>query len=65
MEELEAQPGRQLEAYKRVAREEWNIHRLTAIAPGMQFSEQWKEHLQAFSLQLIRYFSFKAIPRLN
>jgi hypothetical protein len=65
VEELEAQPGGQLETYKRVAREERNIHWLTAIAPVMQFSEQWKEYLQAFLLQLIRYFSFKAIPRLN
>jgi hypothetical protein len=31
----------------------------------VQFSDQWKEHLQAFLLQLIRYFSFKAVPRLN
>ena len=48
-----------------VSREQRNIDGLAAIAPAVKFFEQREERLQAFVLELSRYFSFEAIPGLN
>jgi hypothetical protein len=65
MKKFHAQPRGQIEARERVAREQRNIDRLTAVAPAVEFFEQRKVGLQAFALKLRGYFSFKTVPGLN
>ncbi len=65
VEEFQSKPRGQIKMREGVAGEQRNVDRLTAIAPAMEFFEQWKECLQAFELKLSRYFSFKTVPGLN
>ena len=51
--------------HERVTREQRNVDGLTAIAPVVEFFEQRKERLYAFTLKLSGYLSFKAVPGLN